>query len=336
MGQENRRPTLKTIAKLTGLAVPTVSRALNDSDEIGAATRDRVKKIAAEIGYVPNRAGVRLRTGRSYVVALLLSADSEALNFTARFIKSIAKEMRSTRYNLTINPYFRDEDPLNAVRRVVETHAADAIILNQTEYEDPRVKYLMDRGFPFVTHGRTRWSDTHDYYDFDNRAVAETAVEALAAKGRSNLLLVAPPHEQHYSQDMMQGFEARTAQLQLRGQVARNFSTDSPSELVKEQIASILSSGPRIDGVVCGSALSCLEVTSALESNGMAIGTDFDVFSKDAGLLLKRFRSEIMTIHEDPWNAGRFVANAVLERAEKPDAPLMQELERPGEAQTTN
>src|SRR5262245_7635229 len=57
------RPTLKTIAFMTGLGVTTVSRALKDAPEIGEETRRRVQLVARQIGYRPNRAGVRLRTG---------------------------------------------------------------------------------------------------------------------------------------------------------------------------------------------------------------------------------------------------------------------------------
>ena len=65
--QVEERPTLKTLARLTGLAVPTISRALSDAPDIGEDTKRRVKEMAARIGYRPNRAGVRLRTGRTNV-----------------------------------------------------------------------------------------------------------------------------------------------------------------------------------------------------------------------------------------------------------------------------
>ena len=72
-GGGSTKPTLKTIAELSGLAVPTVSRALNDAPDIGAKTKEKVRRIADEIGYIPNRAGVRLRTGRTNVVSLMLA-----------------------------------------------------------------------------------------------------------------------------------------------------------------------------------------------------------------------------------------------------------------------
>ena len=70
--------------------MPTVSRALNDAPDIGAETKARVRRIAAEIGYVPNRAGVRLRTGRTNVISLVLSTEHDQMNHTARLISSVA------------------------------------------------------------------------------------------------------------------------------------------------------------------------------------------------------------------------------------------------------
>ena len=58
------RPTLRTLAEITGLGVSTVSQALRDNPEIAEETRRRVKLAAQQAGYMPDRAGVRLRTGK--------------------------------------------------------------------------------------------------------------------------------------------------------------------------------------------------------------------------------------------------------------------------------
>ncbi|MEZ5767451.1 MAG: LacI family DNA-binding transcriptional regulator [Paracoccaceae bacterium] len=175
-----RKPTLKTISELSGLAVATVSRALNDAPDIGADTKKLVRRIAADIGYVPNRAGVRLRTGRTNVITLVLSTEPDTMDHTARLITSIAEELRDTRFHLTITPFFPDQDPMQPVRYVVETGSADAVILNQTQPDDPRVRYLAERGFPFATHGRTDMGLEHNWFDFDNTAYGRIAVETLA------------------------------------------------------------------------------------------------------------------------------------------------------------
>jgi len=63
MPANNRRerPTLRTVAQACGLAVTTVSRALNNRSDIALATRQRVRQVADELGYVPDRAGRGLR-----------------------------------------------------------------------------------------------------------------------------------------------------------------------------------------------------------------------------------------------------------------------------------
>lgn len=323
------RPTLKTIAQLTGLAVPTVSRALSGAEDIGQKTRERVRQVADEIGYVPNRAGLRLRTGRTFVLSLVLSNEADVMNLTARLINGTAAALRSTRYHLTITPYFPDEDPMRPIRHVVETNAADAVILNQIQPEDPRVRYLLDKGFPFAAHGRSSWSDQHAYYDFDNRAFGRLAVRRLASQGRKSIRLVAPPQDQTYSQEMILGAreEAQAQGVQLH--VMQRITSDHPAAQIEAEIAALFSEQVPTDGMIFGSANSCMAAVSGLEEAGLTIGKEIDLFAKEAIPFLKRFRPAIQSLHEDALAAGEFLARAAIERVEKPEEPLMQFLEVP-------
>ncbi|HOA37569.1 MAG TPA: LacI family DNA-binding transcriptional regulator, partial [Flavihumibacter sp.] len=51
-------PTIKEIAKKLNISVSTVSRALHDHPSIGLSTRERVKNLAAELGYEPNQTAI--------------------------------------------------------------------------------------------------------------------------------------------------------------------------------------------------------------------------------------------------------------------------------------
>ncbi len=149
------RPTLKTLAEATGLAVATVSRALKDAPDISKETKRRVSEAAATLGYQPNRAGVRLRTGKTNVIALVLSAEAEMMNHTSRLIHSIAAALRGTAYHMIVFPMTADENPMDPIRYIVETGSADGVIMNQTRPDDPRAHYMAERDFAFATHGRT-------------------------------------------------------------------------------------------------------------------------------------------------------------------------------------
>jgi LacI family transcriptional regulator len=324
-----KKPTLKTIAQLSGLAVPTVSRALSGASDIGKSTRERVRKIADEIGYVPNRAGVRLRTGRTNVISLVLSSDDEVMNHTAQLVSSIAGGLRGTPYHMIITPYFATDDPMKPVRYLVETGSADAIILNMIKPEDERIAYLMERGVPFATHGRTKWSDKHAYFDFDNETFGKLTMQKCLAKDRRNILMVAPRMDQTYAQLMVGGATSAVEGHNATFSVSDRVTSDHSSAEVEAGIYEHLSQTPDIDAIICASVTSAMASVAALERTGRVVGRDIDVAAKEAIPLLKLFRREMIVVDEDMKKAGQFLSRAAVQAIQHPDLPPLQGLEIP-------
>ncbi|SFS21063.1 LacI family transcriptional regulator [Yoonia litorea] len=325
------KPTLKSISRISGLAVPTVSRALNDAPDIGAETKKMIRQIANDIGYVPNRAGVRLRTGRTNVISLVMSTEHDLMSHTARLIASVAGGLRNTPYHLVVTPFFPDQDPMDPVRYIVETGSADAIIMNQIKPEDPRVAYLMEKGFPFATHGRTNWADSHAYYDFDNTAFGRLAGDKLAARGRKNICVIAPPQSQSYGQHMVQGISESCEAHNMSFEILEGVTSDTASLVVIEHLKDYLKANPKTDAVVTASTSSAMAAVAAVEATGAQVGRDIDVASKEAMPFLKMFRSDILTIAEQVNSAGAFLAKAAIQAIRDPDAPPLQGLEVPSD-----
>ncbi|MBI1418828.1 MAG: LacI family DNA-binding transcriptional regulator [Limimaricola sp.] len=321
------KPTLKTIAKMSGLAVPTVSRALSDAPDIGADTKKLVRRIATEIGYVPNRAGVRLRTGRTNVISLVLSTEHDMMNHTARLISAIAGQFQSTQFHMIVTPFFPSDDPMKPIRYIVESASADGIIFNQTQPEDPRVDFLMARGFPFATHGRDIWADQHPYFDYDNIVFGRHGVRRLAARGRRRLLVVAPPMAQNYAQNIRDGVMAEAAAQGLSVRILEGATSDSSSDEVRSAVAAALTTEPAIDGLICSSTAATMAAVAALESRGRVVADDIDVFAKEAIPFLNLFRPGIIAVREDVARAGEFLARAVMQAVRNPELPPMQGLE---------
>lgn len=321
------KPTLKTIAQMSGLAVPTVSRALNDAPDIGSDTKRLVRKIAADIGYVPNRAGVRLRTGRTNVISLVMSTEHD--NHTARLISSVAGGLQGTRYHLNVTPYFPNDDFMKPVRYIVETASADAVILNQIEPNDPRVAYLMEKKFPFATHGRSNWADQHAYYDFDNHAFGYQAIEALHGRARKNVLIVAPPLAQSYAQHLVSGLQTGADEHGINLTVMNSATSDDNIPMIVASVRQALAKNPNFDAIATTSTTAAMAAVSALEQEGRTLGHDIDVIAKEAIPFLKLFRSEMLVLSEAVSTAGEFLAKAAINAIQHPDATPMQFLEVP-------
>ncbi|WP_299144314.1 LacI family DNA-binding transcriptional regulator [uncultured Tateyamaria sp.] len=327
--ESGERPTLKTIARLSGLAVPTVSRALADAPDIGKDTKARIRDIARQIGYRPNRAGVRLRTGRTNVISMVMSTEHDMMNHTARLISSVSSGIRHTPYHMIITPYFPDEDPMVPIRYIVETGSADGLIINQIEPEDPRVKYLMENKFPFVTHGRTAMCDQHAYFDYDNTAFGALAVRALAARGRTRIAMLAPPLTQTYGQNMVGGATQAAAELGVSFQVIPGADAHCDNPVIEQAMGPLYASDTPPDGLIASSIGGCVTMISSVEALGNQLTQDFDMVAKEAITFLRRYRAGIMIVDEDIDHAGNFLARALMHRISSPAEPPMQHLARP-------
>lgn len=325
----DERPTLKTIAQATGLAVATVSRALNDAPDIGERTKQRVREVAQELGYRPNRAGVRLRTGKTNVISLVLSTEEHVMNHTARLIYSIADALRGTPYHMIVTPYTSADDPMDPIRYIVETKSADGVIINQVQPDDPRVRYMAERGFPFATHGRTEAGLSHPYFDFDNRRFAELAVEELCRRGRRRLALLAPPQDQTYSRHMIDGFQAAGHRLGCRYRVLEGMTSDSSIRTIETHVAALMAGDQYPDGIVIGAASATMAVVASAEGAGRRLGHELDIVSKEAVPFLRFFRNEIIVVHENVRKAGESLAHALIEAIENKDRPAFQALDIP-------
>lgn len=308
----HERPTLKTLAFMTGLGVTTVSRALKDAPEIGAETRRRVQLVARQIGYRPNRAGVRLRTGKTNVISLVLNTEREIMSFVSDIIYGVSEVIADTPYHLIVTPYSRSQDPLDPVKYLVETGSADGVIISRTQPNDPRARYMLERGIPFATHGRTDMGLVHPYHDFDNYAFAAEAVRHLAGIGRRRLALVTPPVGLTYYGHTVNGFVDALGEVDASEVPFNTVSIDQSIDQIRTRTTQLMRREVRPDGFVSSAAAATLAVVAGIEDAGLKLGRDVDVVSKQSSELLHLFRRELLIVNEDFRLAGTELARAVL------------------------
>lgn len=321
-------PTLKTIAFMTGLGVSTVSRALKDGPEIAADTRARVQLIARQIGYRPNRAGVRLKTGKTNVITVVLNAGEGGSGFFANFVYGISDALAGTPYHLVVTPYSL-ADPMAPVRYIAETGSADGVILSRTQPDDPRVRYLVDAGIPFATHGRTEMGIVHPFHDFDNEAFARTAVDILVKRNRRRLALLGPPSALTYHKHTHAGFEQALRRHGLAGISLAAIDIDATLPQVKAAVRALAEGPSRPDGLVCSAEGAALAAAAGFEELGLVLGRDVDIITKHSTSLLEMLRPHIIALPEDFREAGRETTRMVMAWIRGEDPAGLQRLATP-------
>jgi len=323
------KPTLKTISELSGLAITTVSRALSNAPDISISTKEKVKKIADEIGYIPDRAGVRLRTGRTNVISLIMSTDSEIMDMTGRLISSIALGLRGTPYHLNMTHHFPGDDPMKPIKYIVETGSADALIFNQVQPNDPRVHYLIEKRFPFTMHGRSCPNEKQSFVDYDNGEFAKIAIEKLVKKNRKHILMITPPQNQSYGLEMVQSAKNTAEKHNISLIIAPIITSDSSITLISDTVSKQIINNKKIDGILVGTPKGAMAAVAGFEKLNLSIGQDIDIVAKDAVNFLKLFRNQIIVINENVEIAGKKLAEAAIHAAQNPDSEPIQYIDRP-------
>jgi LacI family transcriptional regulator len=324
----DKRPTLKTLAEITGLGISTVSQALRNSPAIAEDTRKRVQLAAQQAGYRPNRAGVRLRTGKTNVITVVLNPQDEGSGFFADFVFGISNGLAGTPYHLVVTPYSL-EDPMVPIRYIVETSSADGVIFSRAQPNDPRARFLRENNIPFATHGRTSLNFAHPFHDYDNEAYAYKAVSILKQRGRKRIALLGPPHDLSYHVHTNRGFERGLRDFGLEAFPIGSANIDQPLESIRilgNDLAQ-LENGP--DGFVCSGVTAAVVLAKGLEDGGKHIGQDYDLVSKHTTTLIAVTGPKIISIPEDFRMAGFRLAKILIQSIDGQAPETLQEIVGP-------
>lgn len=323
------KPTLRTVADATGFAVTTVSRALAQDPAISARTRDLVASAAAELGYVPDRAARRLRTGKTNVISVLLDPHAEIMGFGDTMLEGMLARIVDTQYHINVTHHALGTDPLTPIRNIVRNRLADGVIFARTEHNDARVHYLLENDFPFVTHGRTEITTPHPSMDYDNAAFAEAAVARLVEKGRQRLCLIPPSAQFTFYTHMTGGFARGVAAAGVAHELTIGVDLNSEAHALHAYFCDRFKHVQPPDGIICAGETAAMAVAAAAADSGLEIGKDLDLVAKRTSDLFDLFRPRVDTIFEDIREAGFQIADLLLARINGAPIPGLQRVHAP-------
>lgn len=323
------KPTLKTVADATGLALTTVSRALRNDPKIAEATRARVALAASDIGYVPDRAAQRLRTGRTNVIAFVSTAHTETIGFRETILSGLSEALRGTSYHVSMTPYDTDSDPMRPIRNIVRNQLADGLIFSGTQPNDSRVDFLLEAGFPFVTHGRTLRVEEHAWCDFDNGRFAELALARLASQGRRHVTLFSPARDLTYSGHMTDAARTCARRLGIRLCIPDDVNLSSGAPRIGALVQRQITGGLAPDAYVCPGEVAALAAMAAIQDCGLRVGQDIAVVAKKTSPVFDFIRPQIDAIHEDLHAAGQSLGLLLMRRIDGEPPEVLHELQMP-------
>lgn len=311
---KNQRPTQRTIATKVGISVGAVSRALANDPLMAEETRALVQRTAKELGYSPDRAAQRLRTGRTQVINLILPPHEEILGFGTLLIRGISARLENTGYHLVVLPDFGPDKSAEQIQRVVRDKLADGIIFSRTTPDDSRIKFLLEADFPFVSHGRSELATPHAFVDYDNYAFAHQAAKTLIARGANRLSILLPPERFTFRQHLLHGFMTAVRAAGVSYEILDGISLDSDANAISANITKRFTAPYAPNGLVLPGDVSGLAALAAIHDLGLVPGQDVQLVVKQTSGVFDLVRPKVASLYEDLSEAGEKLADLLLKR----------------------
>lgn len=151
-----RRVTIADIAAAAGVSKGAVSYALNGRPGVSEATRAKVLAIAADMGFVPNRAARSLSVSSAQAVGIALRRPARTIGVEPYFmelISGIEATLSAGSFGLTLQIVGTVEEELEVYRRWWAERRVDGVFLCDIGIGDARLEFIADLGLPAVAVG---------------------------------------------------------------------------------------------------------------------------------------------------------------------------------------
>lgn len=269
---------LKELSARLGLSPTTVSRALGGYADVSASTRERVKQVALELDYQPNRAARQIARGRADAVGIVYSLDAEFLGNPSflETLNGLATRLEQSGLDLLLGAASQQGE-MQIYERMVRGQRVDAMLVAHTLVEDPRIEYLLRSEMPLLAYGRTAQPERFPWFDFDNAGGMSLAVRRLRALGHRRIAYVHAPLRYNFAFQRHAGFASSMRSARLRVPPGHVIGAGLTRRSGYEAGRQLMALDPQPTAVIVDNANAGIGLLRALLDDGRAVGPDLSV-----------------------------------------------------------
>lgn len=166
---------------LAGVSTATVSRTLNNPDQVDQETLRRVRDAVTKLRYVPHGAARSLRSQRSKMVGAIVPSFDYALY--ARTTSALQQRLSEHGYSVVLAEHHYDLGAELRMARQLVQHAVDAFVFVGVDHDPGLFSLLEDYGRPYVLTWGVDPMRRHPSVGFDNRAATFELTRYLLGLG---------------------------------------------------------------------------------------------------------------------------------------------------------
>ena len=308
-----RRVTIVDVAERAGVAISSVSSALNDRPGVSEETRRRILAVADELGFVRSVRARSLSAQRAFAVGLAVQRDADVLEsdpFFGAFIGGVESVLSTRGSALVLQLGVDRAHTLSRYRELAAARRVDGVFLSDIEVDDPRVELLQSLRMPAVGINPDRDFPFPSVRQDGDAGIAELLGHLRELGHRRVAHVRGPEHAIHARSRERAWREAERALGLEPGPLLRG---DFTFESGLAAADALLALDERPSAVFCSNDLMAVGVMARFEDLGLRIPDDLSVAGYDGVAMGDYVRPTLTTLRTTPRRIGEEAARMLLE-----------------------
>ncbi|RED50557.1 LacI family DNA-binding transcriptional regulator [Seonamhaeicola aphaedonensis] len=319
-----KRITLKHIANQFDVSIATVSKALSDSYEISAKTKEKIQQYAKEHHYKPNSVALSLLNKKTKTIGVIIPNIMN--NFFAKVFVGIEEKATEKGYSLISCISNESYEKEVKTMELLKNGTLDGFILSLAEETQEKEQYqhlknTINEGVPMVLFDRVTDEIACDKVIVDDFEGARNATNHLIKTGCKRIALISVIDNLSVGKLRAKGYEKA---------LTDNNITIDPKLIVKigkredfETAMKIVLADKSIDGLLCLEESSAVQSLEIVKRMGYHMPNEMSIICFTNGKLPQYVTPRITTISQHGKYIGEMAAKILIDRLEgEIDAPF--------------
>jgi DNA-binding LacI/PurR family transcriptional regulator len=314
---------LKDIAARAGVSIMTVSKVLRDAPDISAATKARVRKLAEQMGYVPDGVAQGLRNRTTKLLGLVISSVTNPI--FARMMLPIEERAHQMGYDVILAHSMNSPEREEVVIRRLLSRRVDGLFLSPVYRLAPTApvyEELLRQGTPTVLIGhRAPFCSQFVSVETDDLLASYSLTKYLLELGHKRIAFLTGPHFAPYAQERLEGYRRALREAQIDWDDRLIFQAGSTIDEGAKAALQMMNESVKITAVQAINDLVAIGAANIFLNQGVKIPKQLSIVGFGNILTAEHFRVPLTTIRQPKYRLGEAAMDAMLKllRRQRPD-----------------
>lgn len=315
--------TIRDIAKKAGVSVSTVSRTLNNYNDVSPQTRQKVIQIAHELNYFPNAVAKSLVQKKTHTIGMFFGNKINSgfdHPFFLDVISAVREVVGNAGYDLLI---FTNKNKERATYTTLcRERSVDGVLLLLTGEGKKRTEQLIElqeSGIPCIAIDIPLEGRKCTYVESDNYAGAKMAMQHLLTLGHRKIAFIGGDEISKTSFDRLRGYQDALMESRIGFDPSLVRLGYFSREKARQAAAELIAAHPRITAFFAASDVMACGVVEAMNQHHLQVPADVSVVGFDDSKEAEHCRPPLTTVRQQKYELGREAARLLLAILEKPE-----------------